>query len=142
MERKRWPFWAVYAAFVLCVLGVTVEARQFGPRAETTPAGMTGWWVRVNPANQATHTFWRFGPAGDRLGTPITWAQGTSPAALDAPADQRMLERVHIAALGMPPAAPVSFCVFFADRGVALLEFTQEINLDVDRNQSAEQCMP
>ena len=72
----------------------------------------------------------------------MTWAQATSPEALDAPADQRMLERVHIAALGMPPAAPVSFCVFFADRGVALVEFTQEINLDVDRNQAAEQCVP
>jgi len=35
------------------------------------------------------------------------------------------ITRLHIALLGLPPAAPVSVCLFFADRGVALVEFVQ-----------------
>ncbi len=53
-----------------------------------------------------------------------------------------MLERVHIAALGLPPAAPVSFCLFFGERGVALVEFTQETIVEADRSQSDERCVP
>jgi len=142
MVRKLRRFCVVCTVTALCVLGVGVEAQKWGPRGETAPAEKTGWWVRANPNNQAAYTFWRFGSFPDHLGAPMTWAQNASPAALDAPANQRMLERVHIAALGMPPGAPVSFCLFFADRGVTLIEFTQEINLDVDRNQTDEQCVP
>ena len=119
-----------------------LEGTQWGPSpGETTPAEKAGWWVRINPANQATRVYWRFGAEPNQLSAPMTWVQGSSPEALDAPADQRMVGRVHIAALGMPPAAPVSFCVFFADRGVALVEFTQETTLEVDQAQSAEQCV-
>jgi hypothetical protein len=53
-----------------------------------------------------------------------------------------MLDRMHIAALGMPPKAPVSFCLFFKDHGVALVEFTQERTLDVVQTQGAPDCMP
>jgi hypothetical protein len=119
------------------------EGRQAQPSpGETTPAEKAGWWVRINPSNQARRVYWRFGAAPNQLSAPMTWVQDTSPEALDAPAEQRMFERVHVAALGMPPAALVSFCVFFADRGVALVEFTQELNIDVDQTQFAEQCVP
>jgi hypothetical protein len=111
-----------------------------GAKPRRDDAGAEGW-VRINPTNQATRVYWRFGAAPNELSAPMTWVQGTSPEALDAPVDQRMIQRVHIAALGMPPAAPVSFCVFFGDRGVALVEFTQEANFEVDQAQSAEQCV-
>ena len=121
----------------------TVEARQAVQKpAETTPAEKAGWWVRVNPDTEATHVYWRFGATRRQLSAPMYWERGTSPDGLDAPAAQRMMERVHIAALAMPPAAPASFCVFFADRAVALIEFTRETNLDIDRSQTAEQCAP
>ena len=120
-----------------------LEGQQWGPSpGETTPAEKAGWWMRINPDNQATRVYWRFGAAPNRLSAPMTWVQGTSPEALDAPAEQRMLERVHIAALGLPPAAPVSFCLFVGERGVALVEFTQETTLDVDQSQSDERCVP
>ena len=131
------------AALAFSAFTWPLEAQQWGPSpGETTPAQKAGWWVRINPADQATRVYWRFGAAPNRLSAPMTWVQGTSPEALDAPADQRMLERVHIAALGLPPAAPVSFCLFFGERGVALVEFTQETTVEVDRSQSDERCVP
>ena len=127
----------IFGAFTLPLTG-----RQWGPSpGETAPAEKAGWWVRINPTNQATRVYWRFGAASNQLGAPMTWVQGTSPEALDAPIDQRTIERVHIAALGMPPAAPVSFCLFFGDRGVALIEFMQETTVEVDQAQFTEQCV-
>jgi hypothetical protein len=131
------------AALALGASFSSVEGRaaQAMPGA-TTPAGRAGWWVRINPTNQATRVYWRFGPAANQLSSPMAWVQGTSPEALDAPPEYRMLDRLHIASLGLPPTIPASYCVFFADRGVAFVEFTQEINVDVDKTQSAEQCVP
>ena len=142
--------WRSRATLVLLLATATavgaftpLEARQWGPSAgETTPAQKAGWWVRINPANQATRVYWRFGGAPSQLSAPMTWVQGASPEALDAPNDQRLIGRVHIAALGLPPAAPVSFCLFFQDRGVILVEFTQETTLEVDQAQSDERCVP
>jgi hypothetical protein len=130
---------------VLIALGAftwPLEGRQAGPSpGETMPALKAGWWVRINPTNQATRVYWRFGSAPNQLSAPMAWVQGTSPEALDVPADQQIIGRLHIAALGLPPLVPVSFCVFFADRGVALVEFMQEITIEVDQAQSAEQCV-
>jgi hypothetical protein len=134
---------AFSAAAALAPLTAPIHARQAEPsQGATTPAEKAGWWVRLNAANQARRVYWRFGSAPHQLSAPMTWVQGTSPEALDAPVDQRMLARIHLASIGMPPDAAVSFCVFFADRGVALVEFTQETNLDIDQTQSAEQCVP
>lgn len=130
------------ASITLGVFTRPLDGRQFGPsRGETAPAEKAGWWVRINPTNEATRVYWRFGAVANQLSAPMTWVHGVSPEGLDAPDDQRMSERIHIAALGMPPAAPVSFCVFFGERGVALVEFTQEITVEVDQTQSAEQCV-
>lgn len=123
------------------LLGVA-EGRQFASTPpETVPAEKAGWWVRVNPGTDATHVYWRFGTAADQLSAPMSWARGQSPEALDVPPEQRMAGQLHIASLGMPPAARVSFCVFFATRGVAMVEFTQERNLVVDQGGTAEQCV-
>lgn len=119
-----------------------VEAHQFASSPpETVPAQKAGWWVRVNPGTDATHVYWRFGTAADQLSAPMSWAREQSPEALDVPPDQRMAGQLHIASIGMPPAARVSFCVFFGTRGVALVEFTQETNLVVDQGGAAEQCV-
>lgn len=98
--------------------------------------------MRANPTNEATHVYWRFGAAPNRLGAPITWQRGASPEAIDAPQDVRSLGQVHLAVLGMPPAAQVSFCVFYGDKGVALVEFTKELVLDVAQDRVAPQCIP
>ena len=103
---------------------------------------MQGWWIRINPTNQAGHVYWRFGANPTELGAPVAWESGQSPAAVDAPAEQRLLPQVHVALLGMPPAAPVSLCLFFGDRGVALVEFIQERNVDLDQTQNAPECVP
>jgi hypothetical protein len=121
---------------------IVAAQRPSGTPVLTTPAEKTGWWIRINPNSQADHVFWRFGTALKDLSSPISWVRGQSPEAVDVPAGQRMLDRMHIAALGMPPKAPVSFCLFFKDHGVALVEFTQERTLDVVPTQSAPECMP
>jgi hypothetical protein len=120
--------------------GLLLDARQWtSTPGETAPAGKAGWWVRVNPQNQASHVFLRFGIERSQLGGPIGWIQGTSP---DIPEVNRTGDRLHVAAIAIPPSVPVSLCLFYADRGVALVEFTQETTLDVEQGQSAEQCVP
>ena len=135
------------ARLLAAALGVLATAvvggAQVGPTSpETVPAQRAGWWVRVEPATQANRVYWRFGLAANELGAPMAWEKGTSPDALDVPSDQRMAERLHVAALGLPPAAPVVFCVFFAEQGVARVEFSQERNLELDRAQTSDACIP
>ena len=140
-RRQLGPWLVVTIAMVVGSIG---EAQ--GPRATpavTEPAQRDGWWLRINPANEATHVYWRFGPEAKRLSNPIAWIQGQSPVeGIDVPVAYRGLERLHIATLGMPPRAPVSLCLFFRDRGVSLIQFTQEANLEVAQDQSAEECVP
>ena len=131
------------AAVGICALAGTVAAQApFVNIPITAPATKEGWWIRINPTNQAGHVYWRFGVTAAALGAPVTWGQGESPQEVDAPADQRFLDRLHVAWLGLPPSAPVSLCLFYADRGIALVEFTQERNLDVDQSQAAAECVP
>lgn len=136
---------ALLVVTALSLAGAELARGQFGPGgpdAITTPAEKTGWWIRINPQNQAARVYWRFGAAPNQLGAPAMWVRGESPEAVDAPADQRTLDTVHLAFLGMPPAAPVSLCLFFQDRGVSLIEFTQEQTTQVDRTGSAPECTP
>jgi hypothetical protein len=122
---------------------VCATASAQGPAAAITAAAQKeGWWIRVNPTNQAARVYWRVGSAANQLGGPVTWVQGESPESVDLPAPQRTLEHVFMAALGMPPAAPVSFCLFFRDRGVSLVEFTQEKSVELDRSLEAAECVP
>lgn len=119
----------------------SADAGQAAPAPpETAPAQKAGWWLRPNAPPEGSRMYWRFGAAPNELGAPVTWAQGASPDALDAPPDHRMAERVFIAALAMPPTVPVSFCLFFGDRPVAFVEFTQETTLEVDRGQTTDRC--
>lgn len=108
------------------------------------PAGPVypGWWIRINPSNVADHLYWRFGAAANRLGTPVPWVKGEHPDRIQLPVAQQQLPTLHIAALGMPPREPVSFCVFFGERGVALVEFVQEKNLMIAQLQTDPQCTP
>ena len=143
--RKSFGHKVTLAACTMSIilLGLGVEARQWTSVAgETAPAGKAGWWLRVNPQNQASHIFLRFGAERDNLGAPMGWIQGTSPEAIDVTEAYRTTGRLWVAAIGMPPSASVSVCLFYADRGVALLEFTQEATLEVQQGGSAEQCVP
>ena len=135
---------AVFAVVAALSLGGAAHA-QFGPAgpaAITAAAERSGWWIRINPQNQAPRVYWRFGAAPNQLSAPTMWLQGESPEAVDVPEAQRGLETIHLASIGMPPSAPVSFCVFFQDRGVALVEFTQEKTTQVNQGDTAAECMP
>jgi hypothetical protein len=128
----------------LLILGFSAVVAAQGSRTPvlTAAAQKAGWWMRVNPNSQATRIYWRFGTTVSNLSAPISWVRGQSPEAVDVPAEQRTLDRMHVAVLGMPPKAPVSFCLFFQDHGVALVEFTQERTLDVTQAQNAAECTP
>ena len=116
------------------------QLRQRPP--ETRAAEKAGWWVRIHPDNEATHVYWRFGAERNRLSAPVIWAQGTSPEALDAPEEQRSAEELHIAVIGLPPNKKVSFCVFYGDKGVEHVDFTQETTLDVEQDDDDDDCVP
>ena len=138
MNRRSLRWKCVLLSVGLCALGAVAAAQG---AAVVAPAEKTGWWIRINPTNQAERVYWRFGAEPTALGAPVTWVQGQSPEAVDAPGD-RLLQRVHVAMLGMPPAAPVSLCLFFRDRGVALVEYVRETTLVVEQGQNAPECVP
>jgi hypothetical protein len=127
---------------VFFALSTFLAAQGSGTPVLTDPAQKAGWWIRINPANQASRVYWRFGTGVRDLSAPISWVRGQSPDAVDVPVDQRTLDQMHVASLGMPPSAPVSFCLFFRDHGVAMVEFTQERVLDVVQAQNAPECVP
>jgi hypothetical protein len=113
-----------------------------GLAAAQQPITKDGWWIRVNPANEATNVSWRFGAEPNRLGAPVRWVKAQNPEEFDLAPALRGLEAVHVAAIGLPPKATVSFCLFFRNRGVQLFEFTQEKNAEVNFNQQDVACVP
>jgi len=120
-------------------------APQQAPRVgaiEAAPVTRQGWWIRVNPANQADNVSWRFGAARNRLSNPVRWFRGENQTEFDLPGDHRGLPVLHVAAIGFAYKAPVSFCVFFQDHGAALIEFAGEHNDQIEQAQQAPACVP
>ena len=59
---------ATITAIALTVAAASLLAQN--PRPSEVPSGPVtreGWWVRVNPANEADNISWRFGAARNRL---------------------------------------------------------------------------
>jgi hypothetical protein len=134
---------ATMTAIALTVAAASLLAQN--PRPSEVPSGPVtreGWWVRVNPANEADNISWRFGAARNRLGTPLRWWKDETQGEFDLPAAQRNVKVLHVAALGVPFKAQVSFCVFFHDHGAALIEFANERNADIDQDQQEAACVP
>ena len=110
--------------------------------AAQQPATKEGWWIRVNPTNKAPNLYWRFGGASNRLSAPVRWVRAQNPEEVDLPADQRGLPVLHVAAIALPSKDPVSFCLFFRDRGVQSFEFTNEKNAEVSQDGQDPACVP
>jgi hypothetical protein len=132
---------AVAIVGAAAVSPIEAGAQRARPAAAAQAPQKDGWWIRVNAQTVAPNLFWRFGTQG-RLGTPINWTRGRNPEELDVPAAQRHAEAIDIAALSLPVDQLASFCVFFGDQGVALLEFMREKNVTIDRTMRAPECMP
>lgn len=134
----------------LSVLSGTVRPeaapREQGPKRvgaiPEAPVTREGWWIRVNPADQADNVSWRFGAARNRLSTPLRWFRGENQNEFDLPGAERGLGVLHVAAMGLPYKAPVSFCLFFQNHGAALIEFAGEHNLQVEQAQHDPACVP
>ena len=116
-----------------------VERPNAVPSAVVTRAG---WWIRVNPANQADNVSWRFGAARNKLSNPLRWWKDEQPVEFDLPEAQRAVKDLHLAAIGLPYKAQVSFCVFFADHGAKLVEFDGEKAEQVSQDQQEPACVP
>jgi hypothetical protein len=137
---------ALLASILMCG-AVAMEGREATRRSAagqpvSGEAQKDGWWIRVSPANEATHLYWRFGAQRNRLSAPISWAKGENPEAFDVPETYRTLDTLELAAMGLPPAAKASFCMFFKDQSVALFEFTGETTGTVTWQSPAGGCEP
>jgi hypothetical protein len=108
----------------------------------SAPVTREGWWIRVNPANQADNVSWRFGAARNKLSNPLRWWKNEQQAEFDLPGAYRTIADLHLAAIGLPYKAQVSFCVFFADHGAALVEFDGEHTAHVTQDQQEPACVP
>ena len=108
----------------------------------SAPVTREGWWIRVNPANQADNVSWRFGAARNKLSNPLRWWKDEQPTEFDLPDAYRSIKDLHLAAIGLPYKAKVSFCVFFADHGAKLVEFDGEETEQVSQDQQEPACVP
>lgn len=116
-----------------------VERPNAVPAVEVTRAG---WWIRVNPANVADNVSWRFGAARNKLSNPLRWWKNEQPNEFDLPVTERSVEVLHLAGIGLPYKEQVSFCVFFADHGAALIEFAGEHTAQISQEQHDPACVP
>jgi hypothetical protein len=138
----------VTKAIAIAVMTASLTAASPEPQTQrpnavpSAPVTREGWWIRVNPANQADNLSWRFGAARNRLSNPLRWWKDEQPIEFDLPAAQRGVKVLHLAAMGLPPRAQVSFCVFYQDHGAKLVEFDGEHSADVEPDQQEPACMP
>lgn len=129
-------------AVALAVAIAGLAAQNQRPNAIPAEAATRdGWWIRLNPFNQADNVSWRFGVARSRLGTPLRWWRDEQPNEFDVPTAERGVKVLHLAAFGIPYKERVSFCVFYQDQGVALVEFAGEKALQVDQDQREPACV-
>jgi hypothetical protein len=106
------------------------------------PVQQNGWWIRVNPQNQATEVRWeiRAKPKGDL--TDIKWTQEGNQNAFDLPEPLRSADSLHLSVTATPAEATASFCIFYKDRGVALAEFSRRDELQLNQRRSEPKCVP
>jgi hypothetical protein len=135
---------ALFCALFALSSDLRAGQQPYRPNAipHDAPVTKEGWWIRVNDTTAADNLAWRFGAARNRLGSPLRWWKNESPIEFDLPAAERGLPTVHIAALGLPNTAPVSFCLFFADHGVALFDFKSEKVGSFEQGQQEPACTP
>ena len=133
---------SIGAAVLVAAPGQNQQPYRPGAIVIEGPITKAGWWIRVNPANQAANLSWRFGSQRNRLGTPVRWWKDEYPEEFDLPSAYRTAETLHVAAIGLPYTQPVSFCLFFQDHGAALFEFVAEKNAAVEQNQQDPACTP
>lgn len=135
---------AMTASLAASLLGAAPpEPQPQRPNAvPSAPMTREGWWIRVNPGNQADNVSWRFGAARNRLSNPLRWWKDEQPIEFDLPAAQRGVKVLYLAAIGLPYKAPVSFCVFFQNHGAALVEFAGEHAAPVNQDQQEPACVP
>jgi hypothetical protein len=120
------------------VLGVTLlaAAPRLNAEQRTAPTE-NGWWIRINTAvTRATEIAWQFGTTSNALIASDTWRSGFGSDIVLA--DPLRLENfIHIRAASQPAEAPASFCVFWQQQGVALVEFagTADRQLHISMNE-------
>lgn len=106
------------------------------------PVTREGWWIRVNPTNEADNVSWRFGAVRNKLSNPLRWWKNEQPIEFDVPVAERGVPVLHLAGIGLPYKQRVSFCVFFGNRGAALIEFAGEHSAQVSQDQVEPACVP
>lgn len=135
----------LFSSLAVVLSGEAPPAQQpYRPNAIDASAPVTkeGWWIRVNPANEANNLSWRFGAQRNRLTDPLRWWKDEYPVEFDLPAAQRNVTTLHIATFGLPYKETVSFCLFFRDHGAALVEFAGEKVQAVEQNDQEAACEP
>jgi hypothetical protein len=124
------------------------------------------WWIRVNASGtDAKEIRWEFGTSASELDVPSTvnrslhWDDGRFlTRERDVPITDRRLypgnmtlwiwehlrpePSIYIRSTTKPETASASFCVFYQQRGVALVQFTGRNERVVHVNTQASQCQP
>lgn len=134
---------AASLAAAVAMTPVPATAQEARPNAvPTAPVTREGWWIRINPANTAENVSWRFGAVRNKLGNPLRWWKDEQQSEFDLPPADRTHHVLHLAGIGLPYKDQVSFCLFFQDHGVALVEFAGERVLQAEQHQREPACVP
>ena len=116
-----------------------------------TIVSIGAWWIRVNAHTAALEIEWYAGPAPESRAYAVRWVRRAAPGALipehrlyagNMPPslweDLRLARVMYLRAVARGGRA--SFCVFYRQHGVALVEFTGAIELALDVNAREPRC--
>jgi hypothetical protein len=102
-----------------------------------------GWWVRVNTAStRATWIDWQFGSTPKLLTTTDSWYHSGHFAEKYVEPPLRHDKGIYLRVSTRPADAPASFCVFYQNRGVDLIEFTGMAARQLDMTRVEPKCVP
>ena len=123
------------------------------------------WWIRVNQkGTNAREIRWELGTSATELDVPATltrslrWDGRGLPGDRELPITDRRLYPgnmtlwiwehlreapvIHVRATTTPKTASASFCVFYQQQGVELVNFSGKIDRDISVSTRVPQCAP
>lgn len=138
-------------ALMLLLTGVFLPAAAFHaqpPQVKQRPLDPAvkkdGWWIRLNTASKADRLTWTFAEPDAKSKKPATlrWHRSSDPDNFDLPESVRLLETLRFDVTAEPAGAAASFCLFYANQGVLLVEFSGSEKKVVDSRSRAKGCSP
>ena len=148
-NRKQWVSSVVAVALFGALVSVGASSAHAQKTRTTTTVtktkvakvNKTGWWIRINTAKTvASSISFQVGLTRADRHDWRTWMAG-EPAEFDL-MDMRAWPKLHIRGKTDPKGKKAVFCVFYGNHGVEHFEFDGDVDKNMKRDDSDNDCKP